>query len=84
MVRHYTLSSEDLALINRRRGDPNRPGFAVMLCYLRFPGRILQQGEQPLSALSSLSNSGSMRRTSAITPNEIKLAESTCLRFNLP
>ncbi|MGI8742001.1 MAG: DUF4158 domain-containing protein, partial [Bryobacteraceae bacterium] len=26
MVRHYTLSSEDLALINRRRGDPNRLG----------------------------------------------------------
>jgi hypothetical protein len=23
-VRHYTLSSEDLVLINRRRGDPNR------------------------------------------------------------
>jgi hypothetical protein len=35
MVRHYTLSAEDLALINRRRGDPNRPSFAVMLCYLR-------------------------------------------------
>jgi hypothetical protein len=34
MVRHYTLSSEDLALINRRRGDPNRLGFALMLCYL--------------------------------------------------
>jgi hypothetical protein len=40
MVRHYMLSSEDLALINRRRGDPNRLGFALMLCYLRFPGRI--------------------------------------------
>ena len=51
MVRHYTLSSEDLTLINRRRGDPNRLGFALMLCYLRFPGRILQQGEQPPAAL---------------------------------
>jgi TnpA family transposase len=50
MVRHYTLSTEDLALINRRRGDPNRLGFALMLCYLRFPGRILQQGEQPPAA----------------------------------
>ena len=50
-VRHYTLSSEDLALINRRRGDPNRLGFALILCYLRFPGRILQQGEQPPAAL---------------------------------
>jgi len=51
MVRHYTLSPEDLTLINRRRGDPNRLGFALMLCYLRFPGRILQQGEQPPAAL---------------------------------
>ena len=51
MVRHNTLIPEDLALINRRRGDPNRLGFALMLCYLRFPGRILQQGEQPPAAL---------------------------------
>jgi len=51
MVRHYTLIPEDLALINRRRGDANRLGFAIMLCYLRFPGRILQQGEQPPVAL---------------------------------
>ena len=50
-VRHYTLSSEDLALINRRRGDPNRLGCALILCSLRFPGRILQQGEQPPAAL---------------------------------
>jgi hypothetical protein len=51
MVRHYTLSSEDLALINRRRREPNRLGFALMLCYLRFPGRILQQGEEPPAEL---------------------------------
>src|ERR1035437_2754718 len=47
MVRYYSLNSEDLTLINRRRGDPNRLGFALMLCYLRFPGRILRQGERP-------------------------------------
>src|ERR1035441_9432903 len=46
MVRHYTLSSEDLALIDRRRGDANRLGFALMLCYLRFPGRILGPPER--------------------------------------
>ena len=51
MVRYYTLSAEDLALINRRRGDPNRLGFAVMLCYLRFRERILQQDEQPPATL---------------------------------
>ena len=46
-----TLSSEDLALINRHRSDANRLGFALMLCYLRFPGRILRRGEQPPAAL---------------------------------
>jgi hypothetical protein len=51
IVRHYTLSADDLALINRRRSDPNRLGFAVMLCYLRFPGRILREGEQPPAEL---------------------------------
>ena len=45
------MANDDLALINRHRGDPNRLGFAVMLCYLRFPGRILQQGDQPPAAL---------------------------------
>jgi TnpA family transposase len=60
MVRHYTLSSEDLALIDRRRGDANRLGFALMLCYLRFPGRILQQGEQPPSGIK-LAGSTSLR-----------------------
>jgi len=35
----------------RHRGDPNRLGFALMLCYLKFPGRVLQQGEQPPAAL---------------------------------
>ena len=86
MVRHYTLSSEDLALINRRRGDPNRLGFALMLCYLHFPGRILQQGEQPPAALCAFvaEHWASMRHTSAITPNETKLAGSTSLRLKLP
>ncbi len=51
MVRHYTLSSEDLALFDRRRGDANRLGFAVLLCYLRFPGRTLRQDEQPLASM---------------------------------
>ena len=85
-VRHYTLSADDLALINRRRGDPNRLGFAVMLCYLRFPGRILQQGEQPPAALCAFvaEQLGLNARTLAITPNAIKLAGSTSLRFKLP
>jgi hypothetical protein len=37
LVRHYTLSERDLVAIRRCRGDHNRLGYALMLCYLRFP-----------------------------------------------
>src|SRR5438270_13150129 len=47
LVRYYTLSAADLAAIRRCRGDHNRLGHALMLCYLRYPGRPLQAGERP-------------------------------------
>ena len=47
LVRHYTLSDADLTAIQRGHGDPNRLGRALMLCYLRYPGRQLRAGEQP-------------------------------------
>ena len=47
IVRHYTFSPEDLALIRRRRRDANRLGFAVLLAYLRFPGRVRGVAEVP-------------------------------------
>ena len=39
LVRHFTLSRRGLAAILRCRGDHNRLGYALMLCYLRYPGR---------------------------------------------
>ena len=53
LVRHYTLSAADLAMIRRSRGDHNRLGQALMLCYLRYPGRPLKTGERPPGALLS-------------------------------
>jgi TnpA family transposase len=47
LVRHYTLSAADLAAIRRCRGDHNRLGHALMLCYLRYPGRPLRADERP-------------------------------------
>jgi hypothetical protein len=47
LVRHYTLFAADLAAIRRCRGDHNRLGHALMLCYLRYPGRPLKAGERP-------------------------------------
>lgn len=53
LVRHYTLSAADLAAIRRCRGDHNRLGHALMLCYLRYPGRPLKAGERPSRPLLS-------------------------------
>jgi len=41
LARYYTLTAEDLQVINRRRRGGNRLGFAVQLCMLRFPGRTI-------------------------------------------
>jgi TnpA family transposase len=41
IVRHYTFSSQDLALIRQRRRASNRLGFAAHLAFLKFPGRVL-------------------------------------------
>jgi TnpA family transposase len=51
LVRHYTLSDADLAMIRRCRGDHNRIGQALMLCYLRYPGRPLRADERPTKPL---------------------------------
>ena len=51
LVRHYMFSDADLAAIRRCRGDHNRLGHAVMLCYLRHPGRPLRAGERPAEPL---------------------------------
>ena len=46
-IRHYGLSEADLSLIQQKRGDANRLGFAVQLCYMRYPGVILGVNEIP-------------------------------------
>ncbi|MDC7812287.1 Tn3 family transposase [Sphingomonas koreensis] len=45
LLRHYTLSDEDLGHIRQRRRAHNRFGFALQLCVLRYPGRVLAPGE---------------------------------------
>lgn len=45
LLRHYTLSDEDLGYIRLRRRAHNRFGFALQLCVLRYPGRVLAPGE---------------------------------------
>ena len=45
LLRHYTLSDEDLQHIGARRRSRNELGFALQLCVLRYPGRLLTPGE---------------------------------------
>lgn len=46
-IRHYTFSEPDLSAIRQRRGNHNRLGFAVQLCYLRYPGFALPTDAEP-------------------------------------
>jgi TnpA family transposase len=51
LIRLYTFSDADLAVIGQRRGPANRLGFAVQLCYLRFPGVMLGAEAVPFTPL---------------------------------
>lgn len=50
-IRHYTFSEADLSFIHQHRGAANRLGFAVQLCYLRFPGVVLSLDQLPAPSL---------------------------------
>ena len=54
LIRYYTFSDTDLSIIRQRRGPANRLGFAVQLCYLRFPGIILGVDQPPFPPLLKL------------------------------
>ena len=45
LLKHYTLADDDLELIHERRRPENRLGFALQMCALRYPGRLLYPGE---------------------------------------
>jgi TnpA family transposase len=51
LIRHYTLSATDLAIIRQHRGAANRLGYAVQLCYMRYPGVALGTRDEPFVPL---------------------------------
>jgi TnpA family transposase len=54
LIRFYTFSEQDLSVINQRRGDANRLGFAILMCGLWYPGRALTASELPPNALLTM------------------------------
>ena len=51
LIRQYTFSEADLAIIRRHRGPANRLGFAVHLGYMRYPGVLLAAPKEPETRL---------------------------------
>jgi hypothetical protein len=51
LIRYYTLSPADRLEAEIRRRDHNKIGFAVQLCVMRHPGRILGMDERPPAAM---------------------------------
>lgn len=47
LIRYYEFSEFDLSITRQRRCPANRLGFALQLCYLRFPGVLLSVDEVP-------------------------------------
>ncbi|RZF24084.1 Tn3 family transposase [Paraburkholderia sp. UYCP14C] len=47
LIRLATLSAEDFAFVRQHRSGHNRLGIAVLMIYLRYPGRVLGPAEKP-------------------------------------
>ena len=53
-IQYYTFAEPDLSVIRQRRGNHNRLGFAVQLCYLRYPGFALPTDAEPPASLLNI------------------------------
>ena len=51
LIRYYMLSAQDRPQAETRRRPHNQLGYAVQICIMRFPGRILGAGETPPAAV---------------------------------
>jgi TnpA family transposase len=54
LLRVASLSRDDVAFIGQHRGDHNRLGVGIQLCYLRHLGRVLGPDEVPHAKLLGL------------------------------
>jgi TnpA family transposase len=78
LIRHYTLSPSDRLEAEIRRRLHNQLGFAVQLCVMRHPGRILGIDERPPAAMITY-----VAEQLGVDPNEFTLyARRSQTRFD--
>jgi TnpA family transposase len=51
LIRYYSLSPADRLEVGLRRREHNQLSFAVQLCLMRYPGRVLAADETPPRAM---------------------------------
>jgi TnpA family transposase len=54
LIRLTSFTSEEKKLISKRRGDANKLGFALQLCYLDYTGAAIDVGMIPNASLVSM------------------------------
>ncbi len=47
LIKYYAFNDREMAIIQHHRGKPNRLGFAIQLCYMRYPGILLGLNDMP-------------------------------------
>lgn len=75
IIQHYTFNESDISVIRQHRGGHNRLGFAIQLCYLRYPGCVLPTDTQPSEALLSMV-ARQLRLDPALWPQYARRAET--------
>ena len=56
LILHYCFSESDISIIRQHRGAANKIGFAIQLCYMRYPGIILAQRLDTVDQLAASNN----------------------------
>ncbi len=51
LIRHYIFNDSELSIIRQHRGAENRLGFAVQLCYMRYPEMVIPPDVEPFAPL---------------------------------
>ena len=86
LIRLYSFNDIDLSRIRQHRSAANRLGFAVQLCYMRYPGIALTADAEPDAPLLRMvsANSSCPATLGTTTANAPKRGASICWSCSQP